>query len=178
MANAPQYGLLIDYEFCSGCHSCEVACKEEHGYPVGKHGIRVMNDGPWPINSHKTNWNKIPIPTDLCDLCAERVSKGRKPTCVHHCLAQVMQFGTIDELVVNLKKKPKQVLFVPDAEKRYDWNEELDTTSVVEKLKGISIDTDFSAADDSALGDVELNKSFKLVLQRDEYKLDDTSKME
>ena len=25
------HGLLIDYEYCTGCQSCEVACKEEHG---------------------------------------------------------------------------------------------------------------------------------------------------
>ena len=22
-----QQGLLIDYEFCTGCHTCEMACK-------------------------------------------------------------------------------------------------------------------------------------------------------
>ncbi len=33
------------------------------------------------------NWNKIPTPTTLCDLCAERVQKGKLPSCVHHCLA-------------------------------------------------------------------------------------------
>ncbi len=27
--------FLIDYEFCTGCQSCEVACKEEHDFPVG-----------------------------------------------------------------------------------------------------------------------------------------------
>ena len=40
------YGLLIDYEYCSGCQSCEVTCKETHNYPVGKWGIRVLDDGP------------------------------------------------------------------------------------------------------------------------------------
>ncbi|MEM5816965.1 MAG: 4Fe-4S binding protein, partial [Desulfitobacterium hafniense] len=41
------YGLLIDYEYCTGCQSCEVACKTEHDFPVGKWGIRVFEDGPW-----------------------------------------------------------------------------------------------------------------------------------
>jgi len=109
-------GLLIDYEFCSGCHSCEVACKEEHNFPVGKWGIRVWNDGPWEIDEKSMHWNKIPIPTDLCDLCASRQAKGKEPTCVHHCLASVMKFGPIDELVKELDKKPKQVLFVPNVE--------------------------------------------------------------
>ena len=43
------YGLLIDYEYCSGCQSCEVTCKETHNYPVGKWGIRVLEEGPWEI---------------------------------------------------------------------------------------------------------------------------------
>ena len=108
-----RYGLLVDYEFCSGCQTCEVACKKEHGFPVGKWGIKVLNEGPWQIDEKTMNWNKIPTPTNLCDLCADRVSRGKVPTCVHHCLAQVMKFGPIDELVNDLDKKEKQVLFVP-----------------------------------------------------------------
>lgn len=110
-------GLLFDYEFCSGCHSCEVACKEEHGFPVGKGGIKLYQDGPWEISAKKMNWNKVPVPTDLCDGCADRVARGRKPTCMHHCLASVIEFGPVDELALKLAEKPRQVLFVPDMER-------------------------------------------------------------
>lgn len=173
----PSYGLLIDYEYCSGCHACEVACKEEHGFPVGKFGIRVYSDGPWQINNRQTNWNKVPVPTDLCDLCADRVAAGRKPTCVHHCLANVMKFGTIDELAEDLKRKDKQVLFVPRPGGDLDWREEIDTTSVVDKLRGADIVLEYSVADDSAL-DGASNASFKLALQREEHKLDDRQKVD
>jgi Fe-S-cluster-containing dehydrogenase component len=107
------YGLLIDYEYCTGCGSCEVSCKEEHDYPVGKWGIRVHDDGPWEIEDGVFNWNKIPAPTDLCDLCAGRTSKGREPICVHHCLANVIRYDTVENLAALLLKKTKQVLFVP-----------------------------------------------------------------
>lgn len=107
------YGLLIDYEWCTGCQSCEISCKEEHGYPVGKWGIRVLQDGPWEIDAKQANWNKIPVPTDLCDLCASRTEQGRQPICVHHCLADVLQYGPVSELVKKLEEKPKQALFVP-----------------------------------------------------------------
>ena len=111
-----EYGLLIDYEFCSGCQSCEVACKEEHHSPVGKWGIRVFDDGPWQKNDATDNgpdfnWNKIPVPTDLCDHCADRVAAGKKPTCVHHCLAACMEFGTLEELAPKLAEKSKRVLW-------------------------------------------------------------------
>ncbi|MEI3230547.1 MAG: 4Fe-4S dicluster domain-containing protein [Gordonibacter pamelaeae] len=59
------------------------------------------------------NWNKIPVPTDLCDLCADRVAAGRKPTCVHHCQAFCMEFGPLDELAQELAAKPKQVFWAP-----------------------------------------------------------------
>ena len=41
-----EYGLLIDYEYCSGCHACEVACKKEHEMPKGDFGIKILKDGP------------------------------------------------------------------------------------------------------------------------------------
>lgn len=112
------YGLLISYGWCSGCQSCEIACKEEHGLPVGKWGIRVLEDGPWSKTGAENmgsdfNWNHIPTPTDLCDLCEARVAEGKDPTCVHHCLANCMEFGPVDELVRKLGDEPKQVLFVP-----------------------------------------------------------------
>ena len=34
-------GLLIDYDYCTGCHTCEVACQQEHSYPAGEFGIKV-----------------------------------------------------------------------------------------------------------------------------------------
>ena len=107
--------MLIDYEFCTGCQSCEVACKEEHRIPVGQWGIRLLDDGPWECADGKFNWNKIPVPTDLCDLCAGRVAAGKEPTCVHHCQAFCMRFGTIEELAAELAGKPKQVLWAPCA---------------------------------------------------------------
>jgi anaerobic dimethyl sulfoxide reductase subunit B (iron-sulfur subunit) len=80
---------------------------------VGKFGIRVFDDGPWEIEERRFNFNKIPVPTDLCDLCAERTSTGKEPVCVHHCLANVMSYGTVEELARKLDTKTKQVLWVP-----------------------------------------------------------------
>lgn len=107
------YGLLIDYEYCTGCYSCEVSCKEEHNYGVGQWGIKVLDEGPWPLGDGNYNYNKIAVPTDLCDLCAERTGKGREPICVHHCLANVMTYGKVEDLAKKMCEKPKQVLWVP-----------------------------------------------------------------
>jgi Fe-S-cluster-containing dehydrogenase component len=55
----------------------------------------------------------IPVPTELCNLCEHRVKEGKLPSCVHHCTAGVMKFGTIEELSKELTKKPKTVLWAP-----------------------------------------------------------------
>ena len=108
-------GLLIDYEFCTNCGSCIVSCKEEHEYPVGQTGIVVMGDGPWKIDDDEWNWNWYPLPTDLCDLCDDRVNnRGKEPICVHHCLANIITFGDVEELAKKLADKPKQMLIVPE----------------------------------------------------------------
>lgn len=109
----PVFGLLIDYEFCTGCHACELACKKEHGLPVGKWGIKVVESGPMRIDEGNWSYNYIPVPSDLCDLCRDRVKRGSQPACVSHCQSGVMKFGTLHELVEFMEIKPKTVLFAP-----------------------------------------------------------------
>lgn len=106
-------GILIDYEFCTGCHSCEVACKNVRNLPAGKYGIKILTDGPWQIDSDRWEFNFIPTPTELCNLCSDSVAKGEKPSCVHHCLAQVMEFGPVDQLAKKMERKGRLVLFAP-----------------------------------------------------------------
>ena len=96
------YGLLINYEFCTGCGTCEMACSVEHDIPIGRYGIQMATIGPWQID--KKNWqlDTVPSPTDECDLCAKRVEKGKKPTCVKHCQSLCMEYGPVDELAAKL----------------------------------------------------------------------------
>ena len=35
-----KFACLVNYDWCTGCHSCEIACQMEHGMPVGQSGIR------------------------------------------------------------------------------------------------------------------------------------------
>ena len=29
-------GILVDYQYCTGCYSCEVACKSKLDLPLGQ----------------------------------------------------------------------------------------------------------------------------------------------
>ena len=53
------YALFVDYEWCSGCKSCELACRNEHDIPRGQWGIRVLEDKPWKMDDGSMNWNYI-----------------------------------------------------------------------------------------------------------------------
>jgi Fe-S-cluster-containing dehydrogenase component len=108
----PKKALMIDYEFCSGCHSCEVACKQEHTYPVGKGGIHLIEVNTTLPNG-RLRIDYLPFPTAYCDLCASRTSKGELPACVKHCQAQVMTYGTVAELAKTMDKNSHHVMFTP-----------------------------------------------------------------
>lgn len=110
-------GLLIDYKYCTGCHSCEVACKNHLGLLVGKWGIKLTEVGPFVVEAgtpDKFEWIYMPVPTKLCDMCVDETAKGNLPLCAHHCLGGCIEFGPIDELAKKMQQRPgKQNLYMP-----------------------------------------------------------------
>lgn len=105
------YGLLIDYEYCYGCQTCEMACKTEHDFREGQNGIELHKIGPWETAPEVWEYTFVPVPTSLCDLCAERLAEGRMPTCVHHCNAKVIEYGPIEELAKRQQEKSNVVVY-------------------------------------------------------------------
>lgn len=106
-----KYGLLIDYNYCTGCHSCEVACQQEHDFPVGKNGITVTEYVYEAFD--KVRVDHLPFVTDLCDLCINRHQGGEIPSCVKHCQSQCMKFGYLNQLVEEMEDRPKMILYAP-----------------------------------------------------------------
>ena len=111
MSTKSKHGLLIDYEYCTGCHTCEIACSQEYHWPPGMAGIKVME-----IVENLPDDNAylvyLPFPTELCVLCAARTKKGEDPACVRHCMAACIKHGPIEELAGEMKK-PRMVLWSP-----------------------------------------------------------------
>ncbi|MCR5845408.1 MAG: oxidoreductase [bacterium] len=110
-------GLLIDYTWCTGCHACETACKRELGLPREQFGIKLA-EYIWPMDegkdfAHTDNWQYtyFPMPLDACDLCEERTAKGKLPSCVHHCQANCLFYGEIEDLMERFLEHPRQSLF-------------------------------------------------------------------
>jgi len=104
-----KYGLYIDYEWCIGCHSCELACKQENDLKVDQWGIRVI-ERTYKVDDHRVI-EYIPIPTEFCNFCMSRVKQGQQPACVHHCMSKCMDFGPMKEMTKLAEKKPKSVVW-------------------------------------------------------------------
>ncbi len=105
-------GLLIDYEYCTGCYTCVVACAQEYNWPEGISGIKVMEIVEnLPGGKHYLVY--LPFPTEVCTLCASRTKKGLEPACVKHCMAGCMKYGTISELAEEMGTKKRMVLYRP-----------------------------------------------------------------
>lgn len=110
-----QFALMIDNEYCTGCHSCEIACRNEHDLPLGQWGIKVLELGPWKLQDGK-HWEHryVPVPTSECDLCMDRIERGEAPACALHCLASVIEYGSVEDLSRKMIAKGKMAsMFLP-----------------------------------------------------------------
>jgi len=71
-----QYAFLVNSDACSGCKTCQVACKDKHDLPVGLHWRRVfeVTSGEW----HRAG-----------EAWASSVAAYHLSTSCHHCLNAV-----------------------------------------------------------------------------------------
>ena len=95
--------LIINYKYCTGCHVCEIACRNEHEIPLDDWGIKMTEFGPKKMMDGKWFYTYVPVPSHLCDLCEHRLEFGMKPACVHHCLAQCMEVVDFAEVPARLE---------------------------------------------------------------------------
>lgn len=112
-------GILVNYEYCTGCHSCEVACKNHLNLPNGEFGIKINEIGPWEYKGGKASkrweWTFVPTLTKACDMCADRVALGKMPQCVQHCQAWCMKYGTIEDLAKKIDTPTRYALLTMGA---------------------------------------------------------------
>ncbi len=91
--------ILIDYKYCTGCHTCEVACQKHLGLEPDKWGIHLTQIGPDEVAPRQWQYEFVPVPTDRCDRCADRLERGKQAMCAQHCQAGCLWVGDVDELV-------------------------------------------------------------------------------
>ena len=104
-----RYALLVDYDYCTGCHSCEVACQQEHDYPAGTNGV-VVREYEYEVGG-RVRIDYLPFFTQHCDLCKVRRGRGETPACVRHCQSRCMEFGPTAELAATMSDRANIAVF-------------------------------------------------------------------
>ena len=66
--------FVIDLDRCSGCQSCELACKFENSIPLGEYWLKVVTMGPYGTFP-KVQMYWLPAQCQQCE----------NPSCVHVC---------------------------------------------------------------------------------------------
>ncbi|MDR0500474.1 MAG: hypothetical protein LBG97_04420 [Coriobacteriales bacterium] len=108
--------ILVNYEYCTGCRSCELACRNELGLTAGQSGIVITEVGPIEFNAdiglagEPYDWVYMPVLTRACNLCETRSQQGKLPSCVQSCQAWCMYFGEPQKLVTKIDGKTRWAL--------------------------------------------------------------------
>jgi len=103
---AKRRGLIVDLERCTGCFACEVACKQEHDLPEGEKWIHVETLGPYEVNGELA-MDFVPLATDECDFCKDRVTTGRRPFCAEICPTQALGLHDEEQILRLLRTGPR-----------------------------------------------------------------------
>jgi len=102
--------MLVDVYYCTGCHSCEVACQQENSYEAGQFGIKVTEHILKTKDGLTIDY--VPYVTGLCNFCASRVAEGGKPSCVKHCQARCLSVGSLEDITKQAKDSKMGMIFV------------------------------------------------------------------
>ncbi|MGI6033838.1 MAG: hypothetical protein ACOX69_10510 [Coriobacteriales bacterium] len=110
-------GILVNTEYCTGCHSCEVACRNHLGLKEGEFGIKLTETGPYKYEDgkakNKWEWQFQPVLTKACTLCTDRTEMGKMPMCVQHCQAWCLDYGEVEDLVKKIEPESTWALLTP-----------------------------------------------------------------
>jgi Fe-S-cluster-containing dehydrogenase component len=79
--------ILVDLDRCTGCHTCEIACKTEN---EGKQYVDVAQWGPEILGGEMRTFY-IPLMSGPSDDCRERLASGLDTPCMSVCPTEALR---------------------------------------------------------------------------------------
>lgn len=108
--NHQPVGVLLNAERCTGCYSCQSACREANQVPFEEKWLEVVRRKPVMIDGELSLYHLIAPPLDKCASCVEHENP---PLCVRVCMATSLFVAPVEKLLPMLKNKGKWVLYAP-----------------------------------------------------------------
>lgn len=88
--------LLLDLDDCTGCFSCEAACRETHRYPYVEDWMRCERREPFLVDGALRQYHLVAPVLDKCAACYEN---NPNPLCVSGCPTRALRIGSFAEMV-------------------------------------------------------------------------------
>lgn len=87
--------LLLDLDDCTGCFSCEAACRETHRYPYDEDWMRCERREPFLVDGALRQYHLVAPVLDKCAACYEA---NPNPLCVSGCPTRALKIGSLAEM--------------------------------------------------------------------------------
>lgn len=99
---AENIGMLVRTDACLGCQACQVACREENGFPYGERWMELVRRNPQKVDGSLRKYHLIAPQLDKCALCA---AKDHTPLCVEICPTKCLFVAPKEKLLKIMEGK-------------------------------------------------------------------------
>ena len=83
--------VMMDFHRCIGCRYCMAGC------PYGARSFNWKEPRPYIEDINLEFPTRTKGVVEKCNLCAERIAKGKLPACVEACEAKAITFGDLND---------------------------------------------------------------------------------
>ena len=83
--------VMMDFHRCIGCRYCMAGC------PYGARSFNWKEPRPYIEDVNLEFPTRTKGVVEKCNLCAERIAKGKVPACVEACEAKAITFGDLND---------------------------------------------------------------------------------
>ncbi|HJF61905.1 MAG TPA: hypothetical protein K8W22_00420 [Gordonibacter urolithinfaciens] len=105
-------GMLLNTDRCTGCYSCQTACREANRFGYDEKWMEVVRRDPRPVDGRLRLYHLVAPNLDKCGACYGR---DPRPLCTKVCTTGALQVGPVEGLL-KLRAKSNVVLYAPKGE--------------------------------------------------------------
>lgn len=104
-------GMLLNSDRCTGCFSCQAACREVNLYSYDEQWMQVVRRDPYYVDGSLRQYHLVAPSLDKCALCYE---KDSSPLCTRVCTGAALFVAPVESLLeIMANNGRKGVLFTP-----------------------------------------------------------------